>query len=84
MTLIQLRISSSVFLSDLGFGLEVMLVSEYVRLLISQSRVYEQVLLVCESHSWKNLVDGICFGFCFFSCCSLQQDITGTVCQGKP
>lgn len=41
MTMIQLCICSFVFLSDLGFGLEVMSVSEYVRLLISQSRVYE-------------------------------------------
>jgi len=38
MTMIQLCICSCVFLSDLGFGLEVMSVSEYVRLLVSQSR----------------------------------------------
>ena len=42
MTMVQLCICSFVFLSDLGSGLEVMSVSEYVRLLASQSRAMKK------------------------------------------
>lgn len=42
MTMIQLCIRSFMFLSNLGSGLEVMSVSEYVRSLVSQSRAMKK------------------------------------------
>lgn len=84
--MMQLCLCSFVFLSDLGSGLEVMSVSEYARLVVSQSRAMKKFLPLCEGYSWKILMMMVVllllvlvWGF-FLPDVLSYQEVTGTLC----